>query len=211
MQVLMLDNHLLALDKPGGLLTQPSAGNEESLENQAKDWLKKEFNRPGNVFLEAVHRIDKPVCGIVLFARSSKGLSRLNQSLRDRLVGKVYRARVEGIVRQNKGRLEDFLIHDDYRARVVSAGMPGARLASLSYTLVEADTNASLLEIVLETGRYHQIRVQLAHLGHPVLGDRKYGATMPWRKNSIALQHCRLTFPHPIGGKEITLHSQLRI
>ena len=211
MQILLLDNHLLALDKPGGLLTQPSAGNEKSLENQAKDWLKKEFSRPGNVFLEAVHRIDKPACGIVLFARSSKGLSRLNQSVRNRLVGKVYRARVEGIVRQKKGHLENFLVHDDYRARVVSAEMPGARLATLSYTLMESGSNESLLEIILETGRYHQIRVQLAHLGHPLLGDRKYGASMPWQKDCIALQHYRLTFPHPIGGKEITLHSQLNI
>jgi 23S rRNA pseudouridine1911/1915/1917 synthase len=211
MQILMLDNHLLAVDKPGGLLTQPSGSDGDSLEKQVKAWVKEKFNRPGNVFLEAVHRIDKPVCGIVLFARSSKALSRMNQSVRNRLVGKVYRARVEGKMRRNKERLENFLIHDAFRARVVSAETPEARLASLSYTVLQAGSNASLLEIILETGRYHQIRAQLAHLGNPVLGDRKYGATTPWHQDGIALQHYRLTFPHPVGGKEITLHSQLRI
>lgn len=207
----MLDNHLLAADKPGGLLTQPSGSIEDSLESQAKAWLKQEFNRPGNVFLEAVHRIDKPVSGIVLFARSSKGLSRLNAAVRDGLVRKVYRARVEGRMKQSSGNLEDFLIHDEHRARVVPAGMPGARLACLSYKVLETGANGSLLEIVLETGRYHQIRVQLAHLGHPILGDVKYGSKLPWKKDTIALQHFQLTFPHPVGGSNITLQSEFRI
>lgn len=210
-QVLMLDNHLLAADKPGGLLTQPSGSNEDSLEAQAKAWLKEELNRPGNVFLEAVHRIDKPVCGIVLFARSSKGLSRMNQAVREGLVRKVYRTRVEGRVKRSSGHLENFLIHDEYRARVVPAGVPEARLACLSYRVLEAGENASLLEIVLETGRYHQIRVQLAHLGHPILGDVKYGSKLPWKKDTIALQHFELTFPHPVGGREMTLQSKFTL
>ncbi|NMA19560.1 MAG: RNA pseudouridine synthase [Lentisphaerae bacterium] len=212
LQILMLDNHLLALDKPAGLLTQPSGSSEDSLESHAKAWLKEHFNRPGNVFLEAVHRIDKPACGIVLFARSSKGLSRLNAAVRDRLVRKVYRCRVEGRLKQSAGRLEDFLLHDEHRSRVVSEGTPGARLACLSYKVLETGANGSLLEIILETGRYHQIRVQLAHLGNPILGDVKYGSTKShWQKDAIALQHFQLTFPHPIGGREITLQSEFRI
>ncbi len=210
-QVLMLDNHLLAADKPGGLLTQPSGSSEDSLESQAKAWLKDKFSRPGSVFLEAVHRIDKPVCGIVMFARSSKGLSRMNQSVRDGFVRKVYRARVSGRVKHSNGHLENFLIHDEYRARVVSADMPGARLACLSFKVLETGASESLLEILLETGRYHQIRVQLAHMGHPVLGDVKYGSKLPWKKDTIALQHFQLTFPHPVGGREITLQSEFRL
>ncbi|MFA6929325.1 MAG: RNA pseudouridine synthase [Lentisphaeria bacterium] len=211
MHVLWLDNHLFALDKPGALLTQPSGGHEDSLETQAKAWLKQEFKRPGAVFLEAVHRIDKPVCGVVLFARSSKALSRLNQTIREGKSKKIYHARVEGRVKAVSARLENFLVHDDYRARVVSKEYSGARLASLSYTVLETSNTSSFLEIILETGRYHQIRVQLAQWGHPILGDRKYGAHTPWQKDAIALQHVCLTFPHPVGGQEISIQSKFKI
>jgi 23S rRNA pseudouridine1911/1915/1917 synthase len=207
MEILFLDNHLLAAEKPGGLLTQPSGTSADSLEAQAKHFLQQRFCKPGAVFLQAVHRLDRPVTGIVLFARTSKALSRLNQSSRQRDFRKVYLARVEGRPPQNTAVLEDWLVHDDFRARVAAAGSAGARLCRLQYTLLAEGRNSSLLEIILETGRYHQIRAQLAQLGNPILGDTRYGARQRWLPDAIALQHYRLSFRHPISQEEITLQA----
>jgi len=208
MEIIYLDNHLLAAEKPGGLLTQPSGTAADSLEAQAKNFLKQKFAKPGAVFLEAVHRLDKPVSGMVLFARTSKALSRLNQSSREGKFSKIYRARVEGRMPAAAAVLEDWLVHDDFQARVVSPDMAGAKLCRLKYTLLTEDNNSSVLEIALETGRYHQIRAQLAHLGNPILGDGRYGARQLWSPNTIALQHYCLTFRHPISQEEICLRAK---
>lgn len=205
MEIIYLDNHLLAVEKPGGLLTQPSGTSDDSLEAQAKNFLKQKFAKPGAVFLEAVHRLDKPVSGIVLFARTSKALSRLNQSSREKKFSKLYRARVEGHLPMTTAVLEDWLLHDDFQARVVRPNTPGAKRCRLKYTLLGEDKNSSLLEIVLETGRYHQIRAQLAQRGNPILGDARYGARQAWSPDAIALQHYCLIFRHPVSQAEITL------
>ncbi|MFA6814720.1 MAG: RNA pseudouridine synthase [Lentisphaeria bacterium] len=207
MTELFLDNHLLALDCPGGLLTQPSGTTEDSLECQGKSYLKEKFQKPGAVFLEAVHRIDRPVCGVVLFARTSKALSRLNQSSRDHLITKIYHAWIEGSLPQADGRLEDWLIHDDFRARKVPAKTNGARACSLQYHTLQKKGNFTLLEVFLETGRYHQIRCQFAAIGHPIFGDQKYGSKRIYKVGCIALQHYRMIFPHPVSKKRITVTS----
>lgn len=210
MDILFLDNHLLAAEKPGGLLTQPSGTSDDSLEAQAKDFLQQRFCKPGAVFLQAVHRLDRPVAGIVLFARTSKALSRLNQSSRQGDFRKIYLARVEGRPPQSSAVLEDWLVHDDFRARAAAAGSAGARLCRLQYTVLAESRGSSLLEIILETGRYHQIRAQLARLGNPILGDTRYGARQGWLPDAIALQHYRLSFRHPVSQEEITLQAHDR-
>ena len=205
-QILYCDNHLLALDKPAGLLCQPSGTSETSLEDWGKAWLKERFQKPGNVFLEAVHRIDRPVSGIVLFARTSKALSRLNEAQRAGLWQKTYQAWVSGTMRSHEGELVSWLLHDEHRARVVAPKMPGAKEARLTYRVVKSEAGRTLLEVQLQTGRYHQIRAQLAAAGCPILGDAKYGSRESWQGGeNIALRHCRLEFPHPVTRETIVL------
>lgn len=199
--ILYEDNHQLVLNKPAGLLTQPSGTELDSLEAQAKTWIKEHCNKPGNVFLHAVHRLDKPVSGIVLFARTSKALTRLNDSLRKKESKKIYRALVEGLVVNDEGTLEHYLIHDDHCAQVVDASVSDAKLARLHYRVLKRKGSLTFIEIELETGRYHQIRVQLSASGHPILGDRKYGSRLEYVVEGIALHHYRLDVPHPITGE----------
>lgn len=205
--ILFVDNHLLAVNKPAGLVTQPSGAHADSLEFRAKEWLRQAFAKPGSVFLEAVHRIDRPVSGVVLFARTSKALSRLNQSVRERDLRKLYWAIVAGEPRPAQGRLEHWLVHDSHHARVVPAGAPDAHLAALDYRVMGAAAGQALLEVLLHTGRYHQIRVQLAQAGHPILGDTRYGARTELPGGAIALHHRELTVAHPVRREPITLRA----
>lgn len=207
MKVLFSDNHLLAIDKPAGLLTQSSGTSQANLEDMAKEWLKAETGKPGNVFLVPVHRIDKSVSGIVLFARTSKAVTRLNESIAKRRTQKIYVALVEGRPPSSEGIIEDYLIHDDYRARRVDRTEPGAKYARLAYKLLKTEGDCSLLEIELDTGRYHQIRVQLAGIGCPIVGDTKYGSRLPWKQGAIALHHTRFVFPHPISKRNCEINS----
>ena len=211
MIVLFEDNHLLALDKPAGLLTQPSPTESDSLESRAKKWLKETYSKPGDVFLQPVHRIDRPVCGVVLFAKTSKACSRLNTSIRERLVTETYRALVEGKLSPPKGTLEHYLTHDHHFSRVSQSKDPEAKKALLHYQTLEAKNGYSLLEIELVTGRYHQIRAQLSAVGCPIIGDKKYGSHLLTNDYSIKLQHYSLTFPHPTKEEVITVESRLSL
>jgi 23S rRNA pseudouridine1911/1915/1917 synthase len=202
--ILYVDNHLLALNKPAGLVTQPSGVHEDSLESRAKAWVKQTYAKPGDVFLEAIHRIDRPVSGVVLFARTSKALSRLNESVRERDLRKVYWAVVEGCPAPARGRLEHWLVHDSHHARVVPAGTPEARLATLDYAVVKSEGGQALVEVLLHTGRYHQIRVQLAHAGWPIVGDGRYGARTALPGAVIALHHREFTVVHPVKREALT-------
>jgi 23S rRNA pseudouridine1911/1915/1917 synthase len=202
-EILLLDNHLLAVNKPAGLVTQPSGAHADSMESRAKAWLKQELGKPGNVFLEAVHRIDRPVSGVVLFARTSKALSRLNASQRAKDCQKTYLAVVAGVPASAKGRLEDTLVHDSHCARVVAPDHPRGKPALLEYEILGSRKGHSLLRIRLLTGRYHQIRVQLAHMGCPIIGDLAYGSSQNLPDNAIALHHWELCIPHPVGEREV--------
>ncbi len=208
-EILYEDNHLLVVNKPAGLLTQPSGTKQDNLEDLCKLWIKETYHKPGNVFLEAVHRLDKPVSGIVIFGRTSKALTRLNASIREQKFNKTYSAIVEGIPEPSEGILEHFLVHDDYQSRVVKQGTPEAKLCRLRYRLLRSNQKHSLLEIILETGRYHQIRAQLAESGHPIVGDAKYKSREAYLPDSIALVHSALRFPHPITGNPIEIHIPL--
>lgn len=190
MQVVFVDNHLLVVEKPAGVVTQPD------LVELAKAWIKKEYNKPGAVFLEPIHRLDRPVSGLVLFARTSKALSRLQEAMRQREIGKTYLALIEGAPPAEKGMLRHFLIHGDHRALVASQSEEGAKEAILEYSVRGRSGEHSLLEIVLHTGRYHQIRAQLSAIGCPVVGDHKYGAKT--KGETIALHHGSMQCKHPV-------------
>ena len=204
MDVIYCDNHLLVVAKPSGIATQPSIDNPESLEGIAKSWIKKQYAKPGEVFLHAVHRLDKPVSGLVLFARTSKALSRLNDFMRKGLFKKTYYAVVEGVISQNTGLLEDYLLHGEHIAIKVQKEVNGAKFCRLHYTVIKRGKGKTFLEIDLETGRYHQIRAQLSFSGYPIFGDTKYGAKNNCLgRNKIALHQGKLSFPHPITQQEL--------
>lgn len=202
-RVIFCDNHVLVVDKPAMMVTQPTEGHKTSLEDWAKAWIKEKYQKPGAVFLHAVHRLDKEVSGLVLFARTSKALSRLNEAMRDGKTQKTYEALVEGTLPNEEGTLLDEIEHKEHFARVGSG-----KKAILHYRVIEKYQDTTLVEIDLETGRYHQIRAQFSSFGHPIVGDKKYGSKRANKKPGIALHNTRLTFPHPISGQLITEHSQ---
>lgn len=173
-RVVYLDNHLLVALKPAGLLTQKTDAVDESLEEDLKKYLKEKFHKPGAVFLHAVQRLDKPVSGLVLFARTSKALSRLNAALRNKQIKKYYQALVEGHLEKKEGTLKHWLVHGSHRAEIASEKKANAKLAVLHFKVLKTIKQNSLVEIELETGRYHQIRAQFAAIGHPIVGDAKY-------------------------------------
>lgn len=209
LSIIYQDNHLLCLDKPGGLLTQPSGTDRDSLEAQGKAWIKTEYNKPGAVFLEAAHRLDAAACGVVLFARTSKALSRLNAAIREGKCQKEYRALVEGCPARNAARLKNWLRHDEHFATVVTGPEEGARESFLDYEVLEKRGRFTLLKVILGSGRYHQIRAQLAYLGVPIAGDSRYGAATVYHQGCVALQHYCLRLNHPVGGGELCLKSSL--
>ena len=207
--VLYEDNHIIAVNKPAGMLTQQTDEVNESLENAVKAWLKEKYQKPGNVFLGVVHRLDRPVSGIVLFAKTSKALSRINASIREGKMHKTYCAWVEGSPNPEAATLEHYLQHGDHRAHVCRKGDVEAKLARLHYTKLKHDKNSTLLKIILETGRYHQIRAQLSAIGHPIVGDIKYGSKTHFENPSIALQHTNLVIDHPVTKEALYINCPL--
>ena len=204
-KIIYCDNHVLVALKPAGWLTQPDGGDRPSLEEFCKEWVKKEYHKPGAVFLHAIHRLDRPVLGLVLFARTSKALSRLNVAVRSQDIQRTYAAEVEGIPQEKMGRLEHFLIHEEHRAVVSDRGEPAAKRAVLTYEVKEIKERTTSLTIYLETGRYHQIRAQLAAIGHPIVGDRKYGAKSG-NGEKICLYCIELVFTHPVTKERLTFN-----
>jgi 23S rRNA pseudouridine1911/1915/1917 synthase len=195
--ILYEDNHLIALNKPAGLLTQPSGRDEDSLEARGKEWIRRTRGKTGEVFLHAVHRLDRPVSGVVLFARTGKGLTRLNEQQRLREVRKIYHAVVTADLPSREGTLRHLLRHSRMKSLPAAEQESGARACTLHYRVLKRSSGMSLVEITLETGRYHQIRAQLAACGCPVLGDHRYGGRSVQCLDGIALHHACMEFTHP--------------
>lgn len=210
LDVLFEDNHCLAIAKPSGWASAHFQGEEVTLDRTVKRYLKEKYRKPGNVFLGIVHRLDRLVSGVLLFARTSKAAARLAEQFREGTVEKVYWAIVEGQLQRAAGSLEDWLRKDVVRGRVevVEPRTPGARQALLHYQCRSSHGGLSWLEVRPQTGRTHQLRVQLAHHGHPIHGDSKYGSvhTLP---RAIALHARSLTFLHPIRYEPITLTAEV--
>jgi 23S rRNA pseudouridine1911/1915/1917 synthase len=210
LHVLYEDNHLLAVVKPAGLPTMGTPEGRPTLLTLAKEYVKQHYQKPGNVYLGVVSRLDAPVTGVVLLARTSKAAARLTEQFRTHGVEKSYWAVVEGVVEPSDGRLVDWLAEDERHRRmhVVGPTMPGAREARLTYRRLSVANGNSWLEVDLETGRKHQIRLQLSHHGHPVVGDRKYGSGVPFSQG-IALHARRLVISHPTTGVRIEFEAPL--
>lgn len=204
--ILYEDNHCLAVWKPPGVVTTHFDGTEETLDRQVKQYLKTKYTKPGNVFLGIVHRLDRPVSGVLLFARTSKAAARLSQQFRDGSIEKVYWAVVEGEIDKTAGSLEDWLYRNEEsrRVEVVEPQTPGSRQALLHFQRKAIHGGLTWLEVRPQTGRRHQLRVQLAHHDHPIYGDAKYGSVHTFGK-AIGLHARSLTFLHPIRYEPITL------
>jgi 23S rRNA pseudouridine1911/1915/1917 synthase len=223
LEILYEDNHCLAVAKPAPLLTQgvaaeSPAGPIPTLEAQVKSYLKERYHKPGNVYLGIPHRLDRPVSGVVLFARNTKAAQRLAEQFQTRQVTKEYLALVEGEVTPLEGAWEDWLrkLPEEARSERVDRDTAGARRALLHYRIVGVNAGCTFLEIRPETGRMHQIRVQAAARGWPIRGDMLYGAQLPFgppaelpRDRVIALHAHKLTFLHPIRYEPITLVASL--
>jgi 23S rRNA pseudouridine1911/1915/1917 synthase len=212
LQVLYEDNHLLAVVKPVGLATMGVAADRPSLLAIAKQYVKQRYQKPGNVYLGIVSRLDASVSGVVLLARTSKAAARLNEQFRTREVEKIYWGVVEGLPEDGPQALRHWLAPDERHRRmhVVGPTVAGAQEARLSFHRLAALPGGStaLVEITLETGRKHQIRLQLAEHGFPILGDRKYGGRRRFAAG-IALHARRLAFRHPVRDEAIELIAPL--
>jgi 23S rRNA pseudouridine1911/1915/1917 synthase len=210
LEILFEDNHCVAIAKPAGCVSAHFQGHEETLDRAVKAYLKERFQKPGNVFLGVVQRLDRPVSGVLLFARTSKAAARLAQQFREGTIEKVYWAIVEGEVAKSAGTLEDWLLRDKERRRVeiVEPRSRHARQALLHFQRRGGHGGLTWLEIRPQTGRTHQLRVQLAHHGHPIYGDAKYGSIHTFGR-AIALHARALTFLHPIRYEPITLTAEL--
>ncbi|MBI2041742.1 MAG: RluA family pseudouridine synthase [Candidatus Nealsonbacteria bacterium] len=189
--VLYEDNHLIAVYKPAGVLAQPDETHDEDLMTAVKKYLKEKYKKPGNVFLGLAHRLDRPVSGIVLFAKTSKGASRLSAQFREAAIEKIYYAVVRGRFPEKKGMLVNYLVKDANKKKAFEG--EGKR-AELSYEVVKSSDKYSLLKIKLHTGKFHQIRAQLSLIGFPIVGDVKYGYKEPLPDKSIALCESSISF-----------------
>ena len=225
LDILFEDNHCLALNKPAGWPTTHFEGRDETVDRLAKSYLKEKYGKPGNVFLGVVHRLDKPVSGGLLFARTSKAAARLSEQFRNGAVEKVYWAVIEadprlaarGVQRPEPaaalelaGTLENWLVKDDAAGKIVTVpnATPGARHALLHYAKKAEHGGLTLLELRPQTGRKHQLRVQLAARGYPIYGDRKYGSRHALG-HAIALHARSLTFLHPTRQDPISITAEV--
>ena len=208
-KVLYEDNHIIVALKPAGVLSQGDGSNSPDMLTILKAYIKEKYEKPGDVYLGLVHRLDRPVSGVMVFARTSKAASRLSEQIRNRKVEKIYRCVVDGIL-EGEGRLENYISKDENSNKVTVADRekPGYKAAYLDYKSLASEAGLTMAEIRLGTGRSHQIRAQMAHCGHPIIGDQKYGLSDK-RCKDIALEAYRLSFEHPVKREFITFEAPL--
>lgn len=209
MEILYEDNHLIAINKKASDIVQGDKTGDETLPDRIKAYLKEKYQKPGNVFCGVIHRLDRPTSGVVLFARTSKALERMNKQFRDKETSKTYWVITEGKPNQDKGTLRNYLKKNEKQNKsyVYDQSVQGAKEAVLHYTVLASSDNYHLLDIQLETGRHHQIRAQLAAIGCFVKGDVKYGAKRPNKDGSIGLHARKLAFLHPVTSEKIVINA----
>lgn len=208
-KVLFEDNHIIVAIKPAGVLSQGDGSNAPDMLTILKAYIKDKYQKPGEVYLGLVHRLDRPVSGVMVFARTSKAASRLSEQIRNRRVEKIYRCVVNGIL-EGEGRLENFISKDETKniVTVSDKEKPGFKASYLDYKALASKDGLTLTEVKLGTGRSHQIRAQMAHAGHPLLGDQKYGKKDE-RTKDIALEAYKLSFEHPVKREFITFEAPI--
>lgn len=209
-QVVFEDNHLLVVNKPVNMPVQADASGDLDLLTICKQYIKEEYNKPGNVYLGLVHRLDRPTGGALVFARTSKAASRLAKQLQRHKMDREYMAVVHGHIKQMSGKLGNYLIKDHQKniVSVVDKKTKGAKKAILTYEVIGYAEEFTLVNVRLHTGRSHQIRVQFSHLGHPLYGDQKYGAKINKPGQQLALWGSKLAFKHPTLKDLMTFHSE---
>jgi 23S rRNA pseudouridine1911/1915/1917 synthase len=201
MTVLYEDNHIIIVNKTCSEIVQGDKTGDVPLSETVKEWLKAKYGKPGNVFCGVVHRLDRPVSGAVIFAKTSKALARLNEMFKNKEVKKTYWAIVRNKPQEAEATLKHFLLRNEKQNKSYASDTekPHAKEAVMSYRLIACSDNYSLLEIDLQTGRHHQIRCQLAKIGSPVKGDLKYGAERSNPDGGISLHARRIAFIHPVS------------
>lgn len=206
LEVLFEDNHLLIVNKKSGDIVQGDKTGDKPLSDVVKEYIKEKYNKPGEVFLGVVHRLDRPTSGIIIFARTSKALERLNKMLRERTISKTYWAVVKNTPLKEKDSLIHFLKKNpkNNKSTVFTKETDTSKKAILHYSVIKKLDNYSLLEIDLETGRHHQIRAQLSFIGSPIKGDLKYGASRSNKDGSIHLHARNISFTHPVSKENIS-------
>tara|TARA_R110000787_G_scaffold127817_2_gene239276 strand:+ start:2312 stop:2998 length:687 start_codon:yes stop_codon:yes gene_type:complete len=207
LEVLFEDNHIVIVNKRAGDIVQGDKTGDKPLSDVVKEYIKEKYNKPGEVFLGVVHRLDRPTSGIIIFARTSKALERLNKMLRERTISKTYWAVVKNHPEKEKDTLISFLKKNpkNNKSTVFSKETDGSKKAILHYSVVKKLDNYSLLEIDLETGRHHQIRAQLSSIGSAIKGDLKYGASRSNKDGSIHLHARKIALIHPVSKESILL------
>ncbi len=208
-QVLYEDNHIIILNKKPSQIVQGDKTGDEPLSEKVKKYLKEKYNKPGDVFLGVVHRLDRPVSGVVIFARTSKALSRLTAMFKAREIKKIYWAVVKNPPREKSGHLIHYIYRDTKRNKsiIVPEHSKDVQKAELIYRQIDSSDRYYLLEIELLTGRHHQIRAQLAHIGCPVKGDIKYGFDRTNADASIHLHARRVEFIHPVKNEQVIIEA----
>jgi len=206
-KIIYEDNHLLVVNKPIGWLVQGDKTGDATLTNWGKNYIKKKYNKPGDVFLNPAHRLDRPVSGVVIFARTSKALTRLTALFRDQLIQKTYVAVVKARPQELNGALTHWLVKDETKniTKAFNKDKGSGKKSILNYRTLMYDSGHSLLLVKPKTGRPHQIRVQLAKMFCPIQGDLKYGYATPNPDKSICLHAFKIEFEHPIKKEKISL------
>ncbi|MEE1385442.1 MAG: RluA family pseudouridine synthase [Prevotella sp.] len=211
MKVVYEDNHIIIVNKCSGEIVQGDKTGDKPLSDTVKEYIKQKYNKPGNVFLGVVHRLDRPVSGLVVFAKTSKALSRLNDMFRTGDVHKTYWAVVKRRDIAMEGTLTDWLTRNERQNKSYAheREVPGAKKAVLKYKVCAVADNYMLIEVTLLTGRHHQIRCQLSHMGCPIKGDLKYGAPRSNPDGSISLLSRRVEFVHPVSKENIVAYADV--
>ncbi len=211
LEVLYEDNHIIAINKTNSDLVQGDQTGDETLSDAVKEYIKEKYKKPGEVYLGIVHRLDRPVSGVVLFARTSKALVRLNKMFEEKTVKKTYWAIVRNLPPNDSDTLSHYLLRDNLKnkSHAHNSEKHGSKLAILHYSLISSIDNYHLLEVDLETGRHHQIRCQLAKIGSPIKGDLKYGFPRSNVNGGISLHARRIEFVHPVTLQKIIIEAPL--